>query len=120
MSAIHLNFARSIYHDNGIFEVIPDQGIEVTAQHIDEIRRAIEDLDNNVGILINKGNEYSHTFEAIQAIRELCKTCRIAMYAPTKMSQRTTTTVLGNTLNYDSVGIFDQRQEAIIWLLALT
>ena len=117
MSSIHFNFARSVYHDNGILEVIPDHGIEVSAQHIDEIRRAIDDLDNQVGILINKRNEYSHTFEAIQAIRELCKTCRVATYAPTRVSQRTATTVLGNHLNYDSVRIFDRRETAITWLL---
>ena len=117
MAAVSLNFARSIYHNNGIFEVIPDHGIEVTGPHIEEIRRAIDDLGTQVGILINKRNEYSHTFDAIQAIRELCKTVRIATYAPTRVAYRTATTVLGNCLNYNSVKIFDRRETAITWLL---
>ena len=118
MSTMHFNFARSIFHDNGILEVIPDQGIELCAQHIEEVCRTFDSLEDKIGILINRCNEYSHTFEAIMAIREACRTHRVAAYTPTTVSYRTAETVLGDCLKYEGIRIFKSREAAIAWLLA--
>lgn len=117
MSALQLDFATTVRHDNGILEIIPHHGIEISEQDIAELKQLVNSLGEQVLVLVNRQNDYSHSFDAIQAIRRFCRSHRIAALAPTHTSKKITATILGTPSGPYEPAIFDNRDQAINWLL---
>ena len=65
MKEYSLDFCNIIHHDNGILEVVVNDGVEVTAEMARQfVGKAVDIKPEVTAILVNRKYDYSYTFKA--------------------------------------------------------
>ncbi|PWH81850.1 hypothetical protein DIS18_13835 [Algibacter marinivivus] len=103
---------------NNLAEVIVDEGVVMDEISVDEYHDfLLNNLEAPMGLLINKKNSYSYTFEAQKSIVHLDAIKSMAVVTQTSgavMSTKTLINVNGNI--YRNIKLFQERENALSWL----
>ncbi len=113
-------FAEISKIDNSIAEIIAYDGVEIDVGNISLLHKwKRENLNAPCGILVNKVNRYSYTFEAQMKLGDLKEIKAIAVVSYQKLTE-ISTKLLKNapTKNKLNLEIFDNRNQALKWLKA--
>ncbi|WP_219930765.1 hypothetical protein [Algibacter marinivivus] len=118
MSSYKLSFGTINILQNNLAEVIVDEGVVMDEISVDEYHDfLLNNLEAPMGLLINKKNSYSYTFEAQKSIVHLDAIKSMAVVTQTSgavMSTKTLINVNGNI--YRNIKLFQERENALSWL----
>ncbi|MDG1730342.1 MAG: hypothetical protein P8K68_04735 [Algibacter sp.] len=118
MSSHKLSFGTITILQNNLAEIIVDEGFVMDEVLVDEFHDfLLNNLDTPIGLLINKKNSYSYTFEAQKNIVHLNNIKSIAIVANTSgavMSTETLININGNI--HRNIIMFQEIDAALIWL----
>jgi hypothetical protein len=118
MKEYSLNFGKIIIIDENIAEVIVDDGVEMGLQHVDEYQQfLLNHMQTPFGLLVNKVNSYSYTFEAQMKIGTLPEIKAIGIVVYTNAAEQATS-YLYKIHEHDkwNLRLFSGRKEALLWL----
>jgi hypothetical protein len=103
----------------GIIEIIINEGIELGAKHIEKTEAGLLEQYKSASyaLLINRVNQYSHTFESIQKVAKLKNLAALAIVVYSDISKHAAKIHL---MYQDNLRVFDDRQKAIAWLRDFT
>jgi hypothetical protein len=97
-----LSFAYVNTIDDNIAEVIIDNNVIITLEMIDEYDEYLsEHFKGNFGLLINRINHYSYTFEAKLTIGSNDGLCAMAVVYYNRMSKESTLGLMNTRVNDD-------------------
>jgi len=113
-------FAEISKIDNSIAEIIACDGVEIDVDNVSQLYNwKRENLNAPFGILVNKINSYSYTFEAQMKLGDLEEIKAVAVISYQKLTEISTrllkTAPTKQKLNLE---IFDDRNQALKWLKA--
>lgn len=118
MKSYKLSFGIIIFIQNNLAEVIVNEGVVMDEVKVDEFHDfLLSNLQAPFHLLINKKHSYTYTFEAQKVIVDLEKLKSVAVIAKSSgavMSTETLMNVNGNA--YHNIKLFQERDEALIWL----
>ena len=118
MSSYKLSFGTINILQSNLAEVIVDEGIIMDVAHVDEYHHfLLNNLEPPFCLLINKKYSYAYTFNAQKNIVHLEEMNSIAVVARTSgavMSTETLININGNI--YRNIKLFQDREDALIWL----
>lgn len=117
-NSIKLSFCKINAISDTVAEIIVNDGIEVTMMMVEEYHRWItENLSEPVGLLINKINKYTYTFEAQMNIANLPQIKAMAVVTYSNIAKVSTDSL--NNLPREkkwNLQMFDDRDDALEWL----
>ncbi len=113
-----LSFCEVIPVSAEITETIVDENIEVDNNMIEEYHEWLaEHHDGNIGLLINKKNHYSYSFDAQLEIGMIDSIKAIAVIVPDASREIAANSILNMGIRKNiSHQVFYNRQKAIYWL----
>ncbi len=95
-----LSFAYVNKIEENIAEVIIDNNVIITLEMIEEYDRYLtENFTGNFGLLINRINHYSYTFEAKLTIGSVKGLCAMAVVYYNRMSKESTLSIMNARVN---------------------
>ncbi len=98
----------------GITEIMIDEGIELTSEHIDQIEAGLlERYSGKYSLLVNRKNSYSHTHGSMQKVSALRNLSAIAIliYQDSMMEPANI-----HQFYQSNIEVFENRADAIEWL----
>jgi len=109
-----LEFCEVILRDDGILEVVADEGVEVDENMVRELEKVFSSLvDSPTGLLVNRMYQYSLTHKAMVAIAKLKVVKAIAILVYYELSR----TVAESQRIYEfNMEVFTSEDAAIQWL----
>jgi len=113
---IELSFCQISFLDDFIIEVITNPSIEVGYSEIEEYHQFFNQLSNPVGVLVNRSNEYSYSFEAIRNIRENDKMAAVAILVLEQSKVASAEYYASLSTSTEPLKVFSQRNVAMDWL----
>lgn len=115
MKHYRLDFGTFIHHENGIFEAIVDDGIELSEEMVKEFFELIKSIEPKIKLcLVNRKNRYSYSFKA----NFMLASSKLADYvAVVKNDRRIWPVNKLFTPKFYGIAFFDNYNEAIFWLL---
>ncbi|MEP3838986.1 MAG: hypothetical protein ABJM36_15180 [Algibacter sp.] len=118
MSVFKLSFGSIIILHDKLAEVIVNQGVVMNESRVDEYHNfLLRHLKPPFGLLVNKKNSYTYTFSAQKIIGSLKEIESIAILAKTSGGVMSTETLLNiNGAIYKNSKLFQDREEALLWL----
>jgi hypothetical protein len=117
---LRLSFCGIRKIDDYTIEVISDYGVEVGATEIQEYHAFFDTLPHPVGILVNRMNDYSYSFDA-QAKIATHKNMAAAAILVLEPEKKTTAEFDVSVIAYQfPVQLFTSRSEALSWLNSYT
>ena len=111
----------NIIGDN-IAEIIIDNNVMISLEMLEEYHHYLNDkFDGNFGLLINRINNYSFTFEAKLTIETNDKLCAIAVIYYSRLSKESALSLMDNRINDDlNLQLFSGlelgKQAGVSWL----
>ncbi|MEZ5347458.1 MAG: hypothetical protein R2681_18140 [Pyrinomonadaceae bacterium] len=120
MKIHELSFGKFVEIADNIIEIIVYEGTELTVEMLKEADSLVfSKIPGQIGLLVNKLNEYTYTFEAQMFLGSFAGVKATAFITYTKLSTQTTEAVSGLPRNEEfNHAIFDNRKDAIKWLKA--
>lgn len=118
MDSVRLSFCRIIKLNDSIAEVIVNDGVEIDSSMLEEYHEWIENnLADPCGLLINKINRYTYTFNAQLKIADAPNIQAIAVVTYTRIAEVATKilTKLPREKKWN-LEMFQNREEALTWL----
>lgn len=118
MKEYSLSFGKIIIIDENIAEVIVDDGVEMGLQMVEEYHQfLLNHIQAPFGLLVNKVNGYSYTFEAQMKIATLPEIKAMGIVVYTNAAEQATS-YLYKFHEHDKWNLrqFSGREEALIWL----
>lgn len=118
MKTYDLSFGTVTLLRPDLAEVIVNEGVEMDMDMVDEYHVFLSEfVAEPCGILINKKNQYSYTFEAQLAISNLEKIEAMAVLAYSEAARVATETLMKlPTHQHWNLKIFSDRAAALRWL----
>lgn len=117
MKTHQVSFGTVHFHDDGIVEVIADEGVEVTQKETDEFHRLLEEtVSRTCGILINRKHKVSHTFEAMQEIGTSPRITAIAILTYSDTSKLAAESLKAVARRNCEIETFTSKPGALQWL----
>jgi len=118
MNEFRLSFCKLVIISDIITETIVDDKIEINNAMIREYHNWLaKQHDGDFGILINKVNHYSYSFDAQLEIGTIDRIKAIAVVVPDKSREIAAETILNSIIRKNIPHrIFYDRNEAINWL----
>ena len=118
MCEYRLSFCEVIPVSEEITETIVDENIEVDNKMIEEYHEWLaKHHDGNIGLLINKKNHYSYSFDAQLEIGMIDSIKAIAVIVPDASREIAANSILNMGIRKNiSHQVFYNRQKAIHWL----
>lgn len=115
MGLENLEFGTFREIEPNILEIIINKGVQLDLAKIQEIEKGLlEKYKNPYALLVNRVNSYSHTHESMEKVANLRNLAGIAILVYTDFSRHT---AMVHTLYQDNVRVFDDREEAVTWLM---
>lgn len=118
MKSYRLTFGTITIVDNGLAEVIVDEGVELNEENVIEFHDfLLEIFDAPFSLLINRKHSYSYTFQAQRLIGKLDEIKAIAVLIASSGALMSTETIIN--LNKDSdwnIYVFQERDKALEWI----
>ncbi|MDH5377263.1 MAG: hypothetical protein OEX00_02935 [Gammaproteobacteria bacterium] len=118
MEKIRASFGDFYFHGDGLMEAVIDEGVEVDANHIDEMLGIFKQTNPPTRFLLaNRKNRYSFSFPALLKIANSKEVEYVAI-----LKHRKKTPLLGQFLQpkFFAMAVFDDRQQAFDWLITKT
>jgi len=115
MQNYRLKFGSFIHHDNGIFETIIDEDVELSEQMVQEFFDLILSIEPKLELcLINRKNNYSYSFKANMMLASSNIANHVAVVKYGKLPWPISKLL---TPKFYRIGFFDDYYEAMLWLL---
>lgn len=118
MESYKLSFGTILIIRNDLAEIIANEGILMDEIKVVELHDfLLDNLEASFSLLVNKKHPYSYTFQAQRKIAHLEGIKALAIIIGTSgalMSTETLLNINGNT--YKKIKLFQDREEALIWL----
>ncbi len=113
-----LPFAKLIKLNDSMMEVIVNEGVEMDIRMVNQYHRwLLENLESPFGILVNKINQYTYTFEAQINLADLPEIKAMAVVSYSNISEQATKTLKKIPRKTEwNLQIFDNREDALSWL----
>lgn len=114
MEEYRLDFASFIYHDNGVFELIVDEGTKIEEQHVNQLFELIKSIEPKPeNFLVNRKNSYSISFKAsiMLSRTKLAKNLAIIKYGKLPWPLKGFFSP-----KFYHMAFFDDRESALNWL----
>lgn len=118
MDSYKLSFCKINKLTNSVAEIIVNEGVEMDLAMVREYHRWIsENLSSPSGLLVNKVNKYTYTFEAQIQLADLPQIKAMSVITYDKISI-VSTKALSNMPRQQNwnLKIFDKRDDALVWL----
>lgn len=118
MNSLRLSFASISWLSDNIAELQVDAGVDVSLPMVQEMHDSLSsNLQAPFGLLMNKRNAYSYTFDAQLALGVVPGLEAIAVITYTEVATRATQTManLPRAVPWN-LSIFHERQQALDWL----
>lgn len=97
-----------------IIEIIINEGVELSRQHIERIEeRLLEKYGGMYALLINRVNSYSHTLDSMQKVAKLRNLTALAIVVYSEVSVHAARI---HHLYQDNVQVFEDKESATAWL----
>ncbi|MCB1024438.1 MAG: hypothetical protein KDB79_08610 [Acidobacteria bacterium] len=118
MKIHELPFGKFIELNDVFVEVIIYEGVELTVEMLDQFQDYLVNKKSNLtGVLYNKINDYTYTFEAQMRLGQLPGIDAIAVVAYSQISRQVTESIIKMSRNSSwNIRVFDNRKDAIGWL----
>lgn len=98
----------------GIMEIIVNEGVELSSEHIERIEEGLlEKYSNAYALLINRVNSYSHTHASMQKVATLRNLAALAIVVYSDVSKHA---AMIHRLYQDNLQVFDDKDTATAWL----
>jgi hypothetical protein len=98
----------------GIMEIIVNEGVELSSEHIERIEEGLlEKYSNAYALLINRVNSYSHTHASMQKVASLRNLVALAIVVYSDVSKHA---AMIHRLYQDNLRVFDDKDTATAWL----
>ncbi len=120
MTTITLPFGKVNIINNAIAEAIIDESVVMTADKLKTFHDALLShfTSQPFSLLINKENSYTYDFEAQLNVGSLDQIDKTAVVAYSQISKLATRVIMSINQNKNwNVKMFEDRQDAIDWLL---
>ena len=118
MKSCKLSFGTILIIRNNLAEIIANEGIVMDEIKVAELHDfLLDNLEAPFSLLVNKKHSYSYTFQAQRKIAHLEEIKALAVIIGTSgalMSTETLININGNI--YKNIKLFQDREEALIWL----
>lgn len=97
-----------------IMEIIVNEGVELSGQHIERIEAGLlEKYDRAYALLINRVNSYSHTLDSMKKVARLRNLVALAIVVYRVGSKHAAKI---HQVYQDNVQIFADKESAVAWL----
>lgn len=118
MKTYKLPFLKLIKLRPDLVEVIADEGVELDIDMVKQYHAwLLENMTPPFGILVNKINSYTYTFEAQRKIADLPEIKAMAVITYTQISTASTKSLKAIPREIEwNLEIFDNRTSALDWL----
>lgn len=111
---VTLSFAELILIDDFLIEIIPHEDVEINDTAVKEYHEFYQTLGRQVGVLINRKNHYSYTFEGLM---EITKTPNVTAAAFLTANLKNTNYIISTIKQCNfTMQAFKDRKDAIDWL----
>lgn len=113
-----LPFAQLIKLDSDMMEVIVNEGVEMDVEMVNQYHAwLLENLTPPFGILVNKINGYTYTFEAQKILADLPEIKAMAVISYWQVSAQSTKSLkaIPRKIKWN-MEIFNNRKEGLNWL----
>ena len=118
MKTEKLPFAKVIKLDSNLMEVIVNEGVEMDVEMVNQYHEwLLKNLTPPFGILFNKINSYTYTFDAQKILADLPEIKAMAVISYTQVSAQSTKSLkaIPRKIKWN-MEIFDNRKDALNWL----
>jgi hypothetical protein len=113
-------FANVKHLEQGVIEVIPHDGVEITYENIQELQQLINSGSIPKRILINCHAQHSYSFDGMIALRGLEGVLALATYSISKRKPSASDILRGNNRETKfPIESFSFKDEAIAWLRSI-
>jgi len=103
--------------DHNLIEYIPLDGYELSVTHVNDLHSLIEHQNKGVGLLINKQNNFSWSFEALSLLAQHEGIAAIAIFTERPVSLQVSKYETTMIERYQVVtDIFQCKDAAMAWL----
>ena len=118
MEQQRLSFTKIIKLDDNLIELIADEGVEIDIEMVKEFHDwCFKNLESSFGVLVNKKNSYTYTFEAQMKIGDYPDIIAISVITYSMISQTFTKLISQYPRkNKWNMEIFNDRETAIKWI----